>query len=114
MVLPSSRGCEVCGAINQANEFFCFACHHPLLTSISPVFVSLTPNTLFNERYHIIGKVGTGGFASVYKATDTQNGGLRVAIKEVSLRELEFQAEMEVTDAFYREVSFLSQLTHPG
>lgn len=114
MNLPTSLHCDVCGAANQVNASLCFACNHPLHFISAPVSVPLIPNTLFNGRYHIIGKAGTGGFGSVYKARDTRNGGRLVAIKEVSLRGLNQQAVIEATGAFHREVSWLSQLTHPS
>jgi serine/threonine protein kinase len=58
-------------------------------------------------------KVGAGGFGSVYKATDIQNGDRLVAIKEVSLLGLHPRAMIEATAAFQREASMLSQLDHP-
>jgi eukaryotic-like serine/threonine-protein kinase len=76
--------------------------------------VVLLPHTLFRNRYYIIGKVGAGGFGSVYKATDTQSGDRSVAIKEVCLLGLHPQAMIEATNAFQREVSLLSQLNHPN
>ena len=75
---------------------------------------SLLPHTLFRNRYYIIGKVGDGGFGSVYKARDTQNADRLVAIKEVSLFGLSPQAMTEATSTFQREVSLLSQLDHPN
>jgi serine/threonine protein kinase len=71
-------------------------------------------HTLFRNRYFIMSKVGAGGFGSVYKARDTQNGDRLVAIKEVSLLGLHPQAMIEATTAFQREVSVLSQLDHPN
>src|SRR5712692_1590505 len=71
-------------------------------------------HTLFRERYFIMSKVGTGGFGSVYKATDIQSGDRLVAIKEVRLLGLHPQAMIEATTAFQREVSVLSQLDHPN
>jgi serine/threonine protein kinase len=114
MAQPSSHRCEVCGAVNQDNAVLCLSCNHLLLTFIPAVSAPLLPNTLFNDRYHIISKVGSGGYASVYKATDTRRGGRLVAVKEVSLLELEPRAVIEATGTFHREVSFLSQLTHAG
>src|SRR5437763_6345842 len=76
--------------------------------------VQLLPHMLFRDRYSIIGKVGAGGFGSVYKATDTQSGGRLVAIKEVSLLGLHPQAVIEATTTFQREASLLSQLDHPN
>ncbi len=68
---------------------------------------------LFRDRYFIMHKIGSGGFGSVYKATDTQCGGRLVALKEVCLRGLHSQAIIEATITFQREASMLSQLDHP-
>ncbi|HEX9132683.1 MAG TPA: protein kinase, partial [Ktedonobacteraceae bacterium] len=76
--------------------------------------VELLPHTLFRNRYIIVSKVGAGGFGSVYKARDIQSGDRLVAIKEVSLLGLHPQEMIEVTTAFQREVSVLSQLDHPN
>ncbi|HLX56119.1 MAG TPA: serine/threonine-protein kinase [Ktedonobacteraceae bacterium] len=78
----------------------------------APDPIELLPHMLFRDRYFIIGKVGAGGFGSVYKATDTQSGDRLVAIKEVRLPGLHPQAVIEATNAFQREVSLLSQLRH--
>src|SRR6266550_6093008 len=75
--------------------------------------VELLLHTLFRNRYFIMSQVGAGGFGSVYKARDIQNGDRLVAIKEVSLLGLHPQAMIEATAAFQREVSVLSQLDHP-
>jgi eukaryotic-like serine/threonine-protein kinase len=71
-------------------------------------------HALFRNRYFIMSRVGAGGFGSVYKARDIQNGDRLVAIKEVSLLGLHPQAMIEATAAFQREVSVLSQLDHPN
>jgi len=71
-------------------------------------------NTQFRNRYFIMSQVGAGGFGSVYKARDIQNGDRLVAIKEVSLLGLHPQAMIEATAAFQREVSVLSHLDHPN
>src|SRR6266852_689915 len=76
--------------------------------------VELLLHTLFRNRYFIIDQVGAGGFGSVYKARDIQNGDRLVAIKEVSLLGLHPQAMIEATAAFQREVSVLSHLDHPN
>jgi serine/threonine protein kinase len=114
MATSSSLCCDICGAINKAEAQLCFACRHPLLTLQAPTPARLAPNYLFRERYRIIAKVGTGGFGSVYKATDTQREGHLVAVKEVNLAGLHPQAMIQAADAFHREVDFLSQLTHPS
>jgi serine/threonine protein kinase len=71
-------------------------------------------HTLFRDRYFIMSKVGSGGFGSVYKATDMQNEGRLVAIKEVDLLKLHPQVITEAIAAFQSEVSLLSQLDHPN
>src|SRR5712692_5326932 len=75
--------------------------------------IQLFPHTLFMDRYYVIGEVGSGGFGSVYKAKDTQNGDRLVAIKEVSLTGLPLRTRIEATCAFEREASLLSLLDHP-
>src|SRR5215467_5515269 len=85
------------------------------MVSQQPFFpVELLPRTLFRNRYFIMSQVGAGGFGSVYKARDIQNGERFVAIKEVSLQGLHPRAVTEATAAFQREVSVLSQLDHPN
>jgi len=74
----------------------------------------LPSHALFRNRYFLVGKVGAGGFGSVYKATDIQSGNRLVAIKEVSLWGLQPQAVIEATTTFQREISLLSQLDHPN
>src|SRR2546426_73177 len=67
----------------------------------------------FSDRYQIISKIGEGGFGTVYKAIDLQQGHL-VAIKEVNLQGLSPKAISEATSTFNREVSLLSNLVYPG
>ena len=84
------------------------SCQRPLL--LAAHFAS---QTLFQERYHILGELGTGGFGSVYKARDMQHTYGLVAIKEVCLRGLPSQERIEATDTFRREADLLAQLAHP-
>ncbi|HZR42080.1 MAG TPA: serine/threonine-protein kinase [Ktedonobacteraceae bacterium] len=108
------RCCHVCGAINQTGETLCFACGHsfkttrplPALTAYEVLHGSL----LFG-RYRVQEQVGTGGFSAVFKALDTIENRL-VAIKALSLQGLPAQEKIEATDAFNREVQFLSLLQH--
>ena len=85
------------------------------MTPQQPSFpTELPPHTLFRQRFFILSKIGSGGFGSVYKATDTQNGNQLVAIKQVSLLGLPPQSVIDATTTFQREVTLLSQLHHPN
>ena len=106
--------CNICGAANETYAHLCFACNSPLSVLQAPVPAHPVPNMLFKDRYYILGKIGSGGFGSVYKARDMQSGGWLVAIKEVSLEGLHPQAVIEATKTIQREVSLLSRLTHPN
>lgn len=107
MVPSSAFVCTTCGALNTPGSSLCELCHRPLLLA-----AYLVSQTLFQDRYHIIGKLGTGGFGSVYKASDTQRVYELVAIKEICLRGLPPQERTDATDAFHREADLLSQLAH--
>ena len=108
MVPSSALVCTACGALNISRASSCESCQRPLL--LAAHFAS---QTLFQERYHILGELGTGGFGSVYKARDTQDVYGLVAIKEVCLRGLPSQERIEATDTFRREADLLAQLAHP-
>ena len=109
MVPSASLTCTTCRVLNTSDSSLCVNCHRPLLLS-----AYLVSQTLFQDRYSIIDKLGTGGFGSVYKARDTRCTNTLVAIKEFCLRGLTPQELVEATSAFNREGDLLSQLTHPG
>src|SRR5205807_2341070 len=77
MTPSSSLACTACGALNAPGFSLCQSCHRPLLLS-----AYLASQTLFQDRYCLIGKLGTGGFGAVYKASDTQRTHALVALKE--------------------------------
>ncbi len=85
------------------------SCQQPLLLA-----AYLASHTLFQDRYQILGELGTGGFGSVYKARDMQQVYGLVAIKEVCLHGLPQQERVEATDTFHREAELLVRLTHPN
>src|SRR5438105_3923254 len=105
MAFSSSPYCNTCGAANQEQAVQCIVCgvllHAP------------AQEMLLKQRYRVLGQVGQGGFGVVYKAEDTQFGNRLVAVKAINLSVLTAQQAIEATDAFNREVSLLSGLTHP-
>lgn len=109
MAPSASLACTTCRVLNTPGSSLCVNCHRPLLLS-----AYLVSQTLFQDQYCIIDKLGAGGFGSVYKARDTRRANALVAIKEFRLSGLTPQELVEATNAFHREGDLLSQLTHPN
>jgi tRNA A-37 threonylcarbamoyl transferase component Bud32 len=133
--------CEECGAANAEDAVTCAACQRPLSTltgampaptPVAPVKIAstatlqvvagasapaasgpLAPGTVLEGRYRILREIGQGGFGSVYQARDLQRRGRLVAIKQIDLGLLKPRQIIEATDAFNREITFLSTLSHP-
>src|SRR5450432_4059242 len=66
-----------------------------------------------SRRYHLIARLGEGGFGTVYQAEDTFYNNCSVAIKSIHLIGLSTSQIIEATDGFNREVMLLSGLEHP-
>ena len=125
-MVPSQRYCTRCGAANQAQDAFCFACgqalqatpasqHYPIAGSVSSSSTGLlTPNLLLKQRYRILSQLGKGGFAAVYKAEDVQLGNRLLAVKEMSQNSLSPQEIAEAAENFKREALLLAALKHPN
>ncbi len=71
-------------------------------------------NSLLKQRYHILSKVGEGGFGAVYKAEDIAFDNRLVAVKEMSDAGLSAQELAEASAAFKRETLLLAKLMHPN
>ena len=67
----------------------------------------IAPNTLLQNRYLVLNKIGQGGMGAVYIATD-QRFGSTVALKET------FFTEAGLRKAFEREARLLNHLRHPA
>src|SRR4051794_40507636 len=67
-------------------------------------------NTLVDGRYRILGRIGSGGMADVYRAQDTHLG-REVALKILHRR---FAQDAEFVERFRREASSAAGLQHPN
>src|SRR3954449_10710216 len=67
-------------------------------------------NTLFDGRYRIVRKLGTGGMANVYLAED-EGLGRRVAIKILNDRHA---GDDQFVERFRREAKSAASLSHPN
>ena len=105
----SPRICPACQTSNPPLAAFCFSCGKPLEQK------SVT-SELLHQRYHLLQKVGTGGFGAVYQAEDTLLGGRLVAVKEMTAQQsgLSTQENSEATEAFKKEALLLAELMHPN
>jgi beta-lactam-binding protein with PASTA domain len=67
-------------------------------------------NTLIDERYRVLRRIGSGGMADVYCAEDTHLG-RQVALKVLHRR---FAQDQEFVERFRREASAAAGLQHPN
>src|SRR5215211_4925359 len=70
----------------------------------------VTRDTVIDERYRVLNRIGSGGMADVYCAEDTQLG-RRVALKLLYRR---FAEDDEFVERFRREASSAAGLQHPN
>jgi len=115
-VSTSDVYCSSCGALNDLHAAACFACGKPLTGTIDDhddeASTLLAGGTLLHNRYRLLDPVGEGGFATVYRAEDTQNQRI-VAIKSIGLAALNAQQMIDATDTYNRELLFGRALKHP-
>jgi serine/threonine protein kinase, bacterial len=107
--------CANCRAKNRPNSRFCLRCGTPLRGSTPPAGLTgqLPANALLNSRYLIVGRIGRGGMAAVYQATDTRLSNKVWAIKEMSDAALLDPGErQQARAAFQREAQMLARLNH--
>ena len=70
----------------------------------------LAPDTVIDQRYSIVSRIGSGGMADVYCAQDLQLG-RKVALKLLYRR---FAEDTEFVERFKREASAAAGLQHPN
>jgi serine/threonine protein kinase len=75
---------------------------------------TLRPGSLLQERYHVLGPLGEGGFSSVYKARDMRFPTVTklCAIKEMVMITADPQLREQTILSFEREASMLAMLNH--
>ena len=126
MTVTVSLFCDACGFALPAQATCCPACGHCFSVSSSPRSAQaappafappapvghLPPEFLLAHRYRILHQIGQGGFATVYKAEDRLQTKRLVALKQINLGALSAQEMIDATDAYNREVAYLSHLKH--
>src|SRR3954465_5779453 len=70
----------------------------------------ITRDTVIDERYRVVSRIGSGGVADVYCAEDTHLG-RQVALKVLHRR---FAEDQEFVERFRREASAAAGLQHPN
>jgi serine/threonine protein kinase len=116
--------CPHCGGTHRPSARFCPATGKLIQKEATPVEQHLdTPaltgrlpaNSMLNNRYLILCKVGHGGMAAVYQAADTLQPGTMWAIKEMSDAALTNLQERDYAiRAFQQEAHLLRNLAHPN
>lgn len=76
----------------------------------------LAPGSLLQDRYRILGVLGSGGMSTVYKAQDLRfpHVARLCAIKEMSNTILDPRLRQQALSNFEREASLLATLNHPA
>ncbi|HEY0756741.1 MAG TPA: protein kinase [Ktedonobacteraceae bacterium] len=74
----------------------------------------LPPQAMLAQRYVIIRLAGRGGMSAIYQAIDMQQGRRHVAIKEMSLENLEADERDDALVRFQQEAHLLASLHHPN
>lgn len=110
--------CPTCQHNNVAGAPFCAECgtrlnHAPIMPS--PATGTLPQQTVLQDRYVVMQKLGQGGMGAVYRASDRRLSTVTWAIKEMSQSALRGPLERDqARDAFRGEAEMLAALNHPN
>lgn len=74
----------------------------------------LAPQSVLTQRYVIVQLAGRGGMSAIYQALDRKRGGMRVAIKEMSMENLDEIERQDALARFQQEADLLGSLNHPN
>jgi serine/threonine protein kinase len=116
--------CSSCRSLNRLGAKFCGKCGGLLPSQVQPTTWGgypvgsrtgmLPTNSIINNRYIIIQKVGQGGFGAVYKVADTHNGHQVLALKEMSDSSIDQTERPQMVAQFQQEARLLQRFNHPN
>jgi serine/threonine-protein kinase len=110
--------CPTCQHINADGAPFCAECgtrlNQPPLMG-SPATGTLPQQTVLQDRYVVMQKLGQGGMGAVYRAGDRRLSTITWAVKEMSQSAISGPLErQQARDAFRHEAEMLAALNHPN
>jgi serine/threonine-protein kinase len=110
--------CPTCQQNNVDGAPFCAECgtrlnRAPIMPS--PATGTLPQQTVLQDRYVVMQKLGQGGMGAVYRAGDRRLSTVTWAVKEMSQSALSGPLErQQARDAFRHEAEMLAALNHPN
>ena len=111
--MDNTKHCPYCDEIIKANAVKCKHCGSTLVDYASPSGEASSLAEIkmaLAHKYEIIGEIGRGGMASVYKAVQ-KNLNRMVALKVIHKNLLHFK---EFLERFHREALLSTSLNHPN
>src|SRR6266545_8357064 len=110
--------CPTCQHDNADGAPFCAECGTRLnqpLAMTSPATGTLPQQTVLQDRYVVMQKLGQGGMGAVYRAGDRRLSTINWAIKEMSQSAITGPLErQQARAAFLHEAEMLAALNHPN
>jgi serine/threonine protein kinase, bacterial len=110
--------CPICQHNNTAGAPFCTECgtrlnQAPIMTGSATG--TLPQQTVLQDRYVVMQKLGQGGMGAVYRAGDRRLSTVNWAVKEMSQSAISGPLEIQqARDAFRHEAEMLAALNHPN